>query len=114
MLELHYKLLYLYFKNMLSSLNGNKSVGSSRGYFIKLLAESGAQMRLFLRTVSSGAPLSAKALLPKHTGSMVQWLRALTLKHWISHRCGLSLAWGTCEMPRSGGFSLGTLVFAHL
>ena len=25
--------------------------------------------------------------------SMVQWLRALNLIHWISHSCGSSLAW---------------------
>ena len=32
---------------------------------------------------------------------MVQWLRALDLKHWISHRCGLNLARDTCEVPSS-------------
>ena len=32
---------------------------------------------------------------------MARWLRALTLKHWISHRCGSSLALGTYEMPPS-------------
>ena len=32
---------------------------------------------------------------------LIQWLRALTLKHWISHHCGSSLTPGTCEMPSS-------------
>ena len=32
---------------------------------------------------------------------MVQWLRALTFRHWISHRCSSSFAWGTCETPSS-------------
>ena len=31
--------------------------------------------------------------------SVVDLLRALTLKHSISHRCGSKLAHGTCEMP---------------
>ena len=113
MLELHYKPLYLYFKNMLSSLNGNKSVCSSRGYFIKLLAESGAQMSS-LEQSHLGLHFLLRPFCPNIQASMVQWLRALTRKHCISHGCGLCLAWGTCEMPTSGGFSLGTPVFAHL
>ena len=34
---------------------------------------------------------------------MVQWLRALMLKHWISHHCGSSLTQSTmsCEMLSS-------------
>ena len=28
-------------------------------------------------------------------------VRALTLKHWLSHSCGSSHAWITCEMPSS-------------
>ena len=32
---------------------------------------------------------------------VVQWLGVQTLKHWISHYCGSSLAQGTCEMPSS-------------
>ena len=35
------------------------------------------------------------------TAFVVQWLRALILSHWILHRCGSSLARGTCEMPSS-------------
>ena len=34
---------------------------------------------------------------------MVQWLRALVIN--ISHRCGSSLARGTCEMPSSAPVS---------
>ena len=40
-------------------------------------------------------------LLFSEWASVVQWLRALTLKHWISHRCGSSLAWDTYEMASS-------------
>ena len=37
--------------------------------------------------------------------SVVQWLRVLTLKHWISQRCCSSLSLGTCEMPSSAPVS---------
>ena len=48
-------------------------------------------------SVSKIGPEPAK---PTISLALVQWLRALTLKHWISH-CGSSLAQGTCEMPSS-------------
>ena len=41
---------------------------------------------------------------------MVTWLRALTFKHWISHRCGNSLVCGICEMPSSALVSQGPVV----
>ena len=41
---------------------------------------------------------------------MVQWLRVLTLKHWISHRCGLNLAQGTGEMPSSAPVCQGVFL----
>ena len=44
--------------------------------------------------------------------SVVQWLRALTLKHWISHRCGSSLTRDTCEMPSSA--PVGHVVFLRV
>ena len=36
----------------------------------------------------------------------------LTLKHWISHRCGSSLTWGACEMPSSA--LVGLVVFLRI
>ena len=44
--------------------------------------------------------------------SMLQWLRALTFKHWISHRHGSSLTWDTCEMP--GSAPVGQVVFLQV
>ena len=44
--------------------------------------------------------------------SMVQWLRALTLKHWVSHHSGSSLARATCEMPSSA--PVGQVVFLRV
>ena len=45
--------------------------------------------------------LGQPGLYPWSRASVVQWLRVQTLKHWISRRCGLSLARGICEMPSS-------------
>ena len=53
--------------------------------------------------------LGQPGLYPWSRASVVLWLRALTLKHKISHHCGLSLAWDTCEMPSSE--PVGQVVF---
>ena len=42
--------------------------------------------------------------------SVVKWLRALTLKHWISHYCTSSLARDTCGVPSSA--LVGQVVFS--
>ena len=42
---------------------------------------------------------------------MVQWLRVLTVKHWMSHCCGLSLAWGACDSEMPSSAPVGPVVF---
>ena len=50
--------------------------------------------------------LLVSILYLKQRASVVLWfIRAMTVKHWISHRCGPSLARDTCEIPSSAPVS---------
>ena len=62
----------------------------------------------FLRLPHGTMPAAVRPLCSVTRASVVQWLRALTLKRLISHRCDSSRALGTCEMP--GSVPVGQMV----
>ena len=73
-----------------------------------------------IESVSEGFPSysnTGQDKVPLDTGLRGPVVKSADSEHWISHRCGSSLARGTCEMSssgRSGGLSPGTPFFAHL